>query len=128
MLELGLAKAKALLPALRAEAERGTLGSIYLLTADQVVVHEGRILEKPADEEEVRRNIAGYAVRFRTAYIEVDLAWNICNTCLRPIFSADHGTVILTTRLSLIGFIQNAVNNCGVVPVYDWLYVSGAGC
>lgn len=62
MLELGLAKAKALLPALQAEAKLGTLGSEYLLTADQVVVHEGRILEKPADENEVRQNIAGYAV------------------------------------------------------------------
>lgn len=27
------------------------------------MVHNGRILEKPADEDEVRRNIAGYAVR-----------------------------------------------------------------
>lgn len=32
---------------------------ILLIT---VVVHDGRILEKPADEDEVRRNIAGYAV------------------------------------------------------------------
>ncbi|CAM9276612.1 unnamed protein product, partial [Sphacelaria rigidula] len=61
VLELGAAKAKALLPVLEAEAKLGTLGSKYLLTADQVVVHEGRILEKPADENEVRRNIAGYA-------------------------------------------------------------------
>ena len=29
-----------------------------------VVVHDGRVLEKPADEDEVRRNIAGYAVSF----------------------------------------------------------------
>lgn len=64
MLELGAAKAKALLPVLEAEAKLGTLGSKYLLTADQVVVHEGRILEKPADENEVRRNIAGYAVSY----------------------------------------------------------------
>lgn len=28
----------------------------------EVVVHDGRILEKPVNEEEVRRNIAGYAV------------------------------------------------------------------
>lgn len=27
-----------------------------------VVVHDGRVLEKPADEDEVRRNIASYAV------------------------------------------------------------------
>ena len=32
---------------------------IFLIT---VVVHDGRILEKPADEDEVRKNIAGYAV------------------------------------------------------------------
>ncbi|CAM9289849.1 unnamed protein product [Hapterophycus canaliculatus] len=61
VLQLGLAKADALLPALRAEAERGTLGASLLLTGDQVVVHEGRVLEKPADEEEVRRNVASYA-------------------------------------------------------------------
>lgn len=27
-----------------------------------MVVHDGRILEKPQTEDEVRRNIAGYAV------------------------------------------------------------------
>ncbi|CAM9945647.1 unnamed protein product [Scytosiphon promiscuus] len=61
VLQLGLAKAEALLPTLRAEAECGTLGATLLLTGDQVVVHDGRVLEKPADEEEVRRNIASYA-------------------------------------------------------------------
>lgn len=76
MLELGLAKAKALLPVLKAEAERGTLGAVYLLTADQVVVHEGRILEKPADEEEVRRNIAGYAVRYCPHFKYVMFHWS----------------------------------------------------
>lgn len=35
VLELGLAKAEALLPALKAELEQGTLGATYLLTADQ---------------------------------------------------------------------------------------------
>lgn len=27
-----------------------------------VVVHDGQVLEKPVDEEEVQRNVAGYAV------------------------------------------------------------------
>lgn len=62
MLQLGIAKAEALLPGLKAEAARGILGATMLLTGDQVVVHEGRILEKPADEDEVRKNVAGYAV------------------------------------------------------------------
>ncbi|EKX52699.1 hypothetical protein GUITHDRAFT_92283 [Guillardia theta CCMP2712] len=31
-----------------------------LLTSDQVVVHEGRILEKPEDQEEARSFISGY--------------------------------------------------------------------
>ncbi|CAM9806041.1 unnamed protein product [Ectocarpus sp. 6 AP-2014] len=61
VLQLGLAKAEALLPALKAEADRGELSTSWLLTGDQVVVHDGRILEKPADEDEVRRNIASYA-------------------------------------------------------------------
>ncbi|CAN0043066.1 unnamed protein product [Pylaiella littoralis] len=61
VLELGLAKAQALLPTLRAEFERGVLNTTLLLTGDQVVVHDGKILEKPVDEEEVQRNVAGYA-------------------------------------------------------------------
>ncbi|CAM9175705.1 unnamed protein product [Discosporangium mesarthrocarpum] len=62
VLELGLAKAAALLPTLRLQAEKDELdGARLLLTGDQVVVHEGRILEKPANFEEVRRNIAAYA-------------------------------------------------------------------
>ncbi|CAM9233482.1 unnamed protein product [Choristocarpus tenellus] len=62
VLELGLAKAAALLPSLRAEFEEDKLdGASLLLTGDQVVVHEGRVLEKPADVDEIRRNIAGYA-------------------------------------------------------------------
>ena len=32
----------------------------YLITCDQVVTHEGRILEKPADAEEALEFIAGY--------------------------------------------------------------------
>eukprot|EP00904_Undaria_pinnatifida_P012191 jgi/Undpi1/8101/HiC_scaffold_24.g10573.m1 len=62
VLQLGLAKAEALVPGLKAEAKTGSLDTTLLLTGDQVVVHNGRILEKPADEDEVRRNIAGYAV------------------------------------------------------------------
>ncbi|CAM9906285.1 unnamed protein product [Chrysoparadoxa australica] len=56
VLELGLAKADALLPQLKAEG-----ASCLLLTGDQVVVHEGRVLEKPTDAKEVKANIAGFA-------------------------------------------------------------------
>jgi septum formation protein len=36
-------------------------GPTFLITCDQVVVHEGRILEKPEDAAEARAFIAGYA-------------------------------------------------------------------
>eukprot|EP00752_Nemacystus_decipiens_P011866 g10524.t1 len=61
VLQLGQAKAEALLPALRTEAERGALCTTLLLTGDQVVVHDGQVLEKPADRDEVRANIKKYA-------------------------------------------------------------------
>ena len=53
VLALGRAKAEALL-------EREELGDAWLLTCDQVVVWEGQILEKPADEAECRAFIDGY--------------------------------------------------------------------
>lgn len=58
VLALGKAKAAALL-----EGEHGTefaAEGALLLTADQVVVWEGTILEKPVDEAEARTFIAGY--------------------------------------------------------------------
>jgi len=65
VLALGGAKADAILAKLAAEAPPapggGGGGDGYLLTCDQVVVHEGRILEKPEGEEEARRFITGYA-------------------------------------------------------------------
>ena len=54
VLALAHAKADAIL-------DDGGLTHGYLITCDQVVVHEGRILEKPESEEEAREMIAGYA-------------------------------------------------------------------
>ena len=54
---LALAKAEAIKKKLESEDTNNTL----LITCDQVVVHEGRILEKPESEEEVRENVEGYA-------------------------------------------------------------------
>jgi septum formation protein len=48
-----------------------------LLTCDQVVVHEGQVLEKPADAAEARAMVAGYARAPATtvgAVVAVDLA------------------------------------------------------
>ena len=58
VLALGLAKAAALLEGEQGETfkSRGDL----LLTADQVVVWNGQILEKPENEAEAREFIAGY--------------------------------------------------------------------
>jgi predicted house-cleaning NTP pyrophosphatase (Maf/HAM1 superfamily) len=58
VLLLGREKAKALLP--RLAGDEALEGSRILLTGDQVVLHDGKVLEKPADLEEVRRNIHGY--------------------------------------------------------------------
>jgi septum formation protein len=59
VLLIGTAKADALVPQLQSAASRE--GATLLLTGDQVVVHDGTVLEKPADYAEVRRNIAAYA-------------------------------------------------------------------
>lgn len=57
VLALAHAKADAIL-----EKENGFGGEDgYLITCDQVVLHKGCILEKPEDEGEARRMIAGYA-------------------------------------------------------------------
>jgi len=54
-LALSIAKAEAVLPKIKNEE-----GAI-LITSDQVVVCNGKILEKPADEKEAREFIAMYA-------------------------------------------------------------------
>jgi septum formation protein len=59
VLLIGTAKADALVPQLQSTSSRE--GATLLLTGDQVVVHDGAVLEKPADYTEVRRNIAAYA-------------------------------------------------------------------
>lgn len=57
VLALAHAKADAIL-----DKENGFEGKDgYLITCDQVVLHKGCILEKPEDEGEARRMIAGYA-------------------------------------------------------------------
>ena len=59
VLALGRAKAAALLEGERGDAFRRN--GALVLTADQVVVCDGRILEKPDTEEEARHFISGYA-------------------------------------------------------------------
>uniref|UniRef100_A0A6V1TL15 Maf-like protein n=1 Tax=Heterosigma akashiwo TaxID=2829 RepID=A0A6V1TL15_HETAK len=56
VLALGNAKADAILESGLQPGDHG-----LLLTGDQVVVHEGRILEKPTSLEEARQFIEGYA-------------------------------------------------------------------
>ena len=58
VLELAHAKANAILDRMKSE---GCSMEGYLLTCDQVVVHEGKILEKPENEEEARKFIQGYS-------------------------------------------------------------------
>eukprot|EP00898_Chlorokybus_atmophyticus_P001343 jgi/Chlat1/2209/Chrsp17S00164 len=58
-LVLALAHAKA--DAICTRDDLDPTANTLLITADQVVVHEGRILEKPTSAEEARRFIAGYA-------------------------------------------------------------------
>mmetsp|Transcript_7816 Transcript_7816/g.20659 ORF Transcript_7816/g.20659 Transcript_7816/m.20659 type:complete len:210 (-) Transcript_7816:118-747(-) len=60
VLALGHAKADAIMHRIRSE-QRTFPDDAVLLTADQVVVHEGRILEKPESAEEVRRNCAWFS-------------------------------------------------------------------
>jgi predicted house-cleaning NTP pyrophosphatase (Maf/HAM1 superfamily) len=55
VLALAHAKADAIL------SGDGGLTHGYLITCDQVVVHQGSILEKPESEEEARKMIAGYS-------------------------------------------------------------------
>lgn len=60
VVQLAQAKATAIMPQL----QTGLVTSnepVLLLTCDQVVVHEDRILEKPSSIEEAREFIAGYA-------------------------------------------------------------------
>ncbi|KAK4533796.1 hypothetical protein CCYA_CCYA19G4678 [Cyanidiococcus yangmingshanensis] len=61
---LGHAKADALLAHLgdrsRLDEQRAEGKPLLLITGDQVVVHEGRILEKPQDATEARRFISSY--------------------------------------------------------------------
>ncbi|PRW61253.1 septum formation MAF [Chlorella sorokiniana] len=61
VLRLAHAKADAIRAKLQAAAdEAGQPLDGLLVTCDQVVLHEGQILEKPEDEAEARRYIAGY--------------------------------------------------------------------
>jgi septum formation protein len=61
---LGNAKADALLTYLEERRKAGeeavTKKPLLLITGDQVVVHQGRILEKPQDASEARRFISSY--------------------------------------------------------------------
>ncbi|GAB5355564.1 hypothetical protein AAMO2058_000216300 [Amorphochlora amoebiformis] len=59
VIKLGIAKAQAILPELKKQYA-GLKGKVLLITGDQVVVHEGRILEKPESAEEARMFIRGY--------------------------------------------------------------------
>lgn len=58
---LAKAKAEAIKKKMKLLQEPGQEGEALLITCDQVVVHEGRILEKPETAEEAREFIAGYA-------------------------------------------------------------------
>lgn len=57
VIKLAHAKADAIIAKLQAN---GSTPTGFLITCDQVVTHEGRILEKPNDAEEARRFIDGY--------------------------------------------------------------------
>ncbi|KAG6546730.1 hypothetical protein Mapa_011919 [Marchantia paleacea] len=62
VMALAEAKALAILARLAAnESNSGSAQQTLLITADQVVVHEGNILEKPRTSEEARRFIEGYS-------------------------------------------------------------------
>lgn len=60
VLALAHAKADALLPRL-AGAAADAAGGAYLITCDQVVLHDNVIREKPANADEARRFIRSYA-------------------------------------------------------------------
>jgi len=60
VLALAHAKADALLQRDEVKEEVGKGATLLLVTCDQVVVHEGKILEKPESREEAERFIKGY--------------------------------------------------------------------
>mmetsp|Transcript_30020 Transcript_30020/g.48132 ORF Transcript_30020/g.48132 Transcript_30020/m.48132 type:complete len:260 (+) Transcript_30020:29-808(+) len=60
VLKLGHAKADAVEKEV-ASKHHHVKGRVFLITGDQVVVHEGRILEKPESDEEARAFIKGYS-------------------------------------------------------------------
>lgn len=60
VLRLAHAKADAIAAKLAGTQQPGQAPAGLLVTCDQVVVHEGRILEKPEDAGEAREFIAGY--------------------------------------------------------------------
>ena len=59
VMKLAHAKADAILEKLRA-AGGAAASAGFLITCDQVVTHEGAVLEKPADADEARKFISGY--------------------------------------------------------------------
>ncbi|OAE22777.1 hypothetical protein AXG93_2035s1610 [Marchantia polymorpha subsp. ruderalis] len=62
VMALAEAKAQAILARLATkESDADSAQQTLLITADQVVVHEGNILEKPRTSEEARRFIEGYS-------------------------------------------------------------------
>ncbi len=61
VLLLGKEKVSAILKNLNLDSGHDDMqGASWLLTGDQVVFHDGRILEKPQDADEVRRNMASF--------------------------------------------------------------------
>jgi len=57
---LGNKKADAILERINSQGLPKDEGEVFLLTGDQVVAHDGKILEKPLDEKEARTFIEGY--------------------------------------------------------------------
>ncbi|KAJ8907959.1 hypothetical protein NDN08_008062 [Rhodosorus marinus] len=57
---LGNKKADAILERINSKGVPKYEGEVFLLTGDQVVEHNGKILEKPLDEKEARTFIEGY--------------------------------------------------------------------
>jgi len=60
VLALAHAKADALLERDEVKEVNGGVGTVLLVTCDQVVVHEDKILEKPESKDEAERFIKGY--------------------------------------------------------------------
>lgn len=61
VMTLAEAKADHLVSCLRSEDGDGSGGECVVLTADQVVTHDGSVLEKPDSIDEARRFVGGYA-------------------------------------------------------------------